>query len=259
MVTNNIPLGFAPKHIAQGFLSSMLIDIIVLIVILISGLISFLRGFIREILTIFGVAGAFTAAYFLGPMLTPTMGNAIGLSPPDAEFTAPQKLMGIIPYEIIATILAYSSVFIVVVIILSIASHILAESAKSLGLGAIDRSIGVVFGLLRGILLLGLLNLPIYIFAKDAEGRPEFINTAIEKSSTYFYVEQTSKFIEGFLPGYKNILTIDEAHEKLNTIKIPGTAKIIEKVITAPSQQTPEGYSEDFRDKMDKLFEEEEK
>ena len=63
----------------------MIIDIIVGAVVIVSAIISFLRGFIREVLTIAGVVGGLAAAYFMGPMLTPTFKDWFGVDPEAEE------------------------------------------------------------------------------------------------------------------------------------------------------------------------------
>lgn len=237
----------------------MIIDVVVLIVLFVSSLISFLRGFIREVLTIFGTMGAFFAAYWGGPMLSPSVAKMLGYDP-EAQFENPQKLFGFIPYDLVASVAAYGFIFIVVVILLSLLSHSLAEAAKSVGLGAVDRSAGVLFGIVRAVLLLGLLNLPIYIFAKDAETRPVFINDAIAQSNAYFYIDQTSKFIAGFIPSDADEQIMQQAEDGVKALEQPVREKVIEQLTPAIPQQgqTPEGYSEEFRDKMDELFQQQE-
>jgi len=238
----------------------MLIVIIFIVVILISALISFLRGAIREILTIFSVTGALAAAYFFGASLTPMMEHLIGVDP-SAESS--KKFLKILPYDIAATALAYGSIFLIVVLILSLASHLISETAKAVGLGAIDRSAGVVFGLIRGGVILGLINLPIHIHAHTPDTRPEFLNTAINKSSTYFYIDQTSKFLKTFVPKNENTAPIvKKAKEKIQIIDIPNTKEIVTKTIlntptSASKENSNKGYNEEFRDKMDQLFEQE--
>lgn len=163
-----------PKYeaylIQKGPDVSMIADIFVLAVLLISGLIAFLRGFIREVLTIAGVVGGLAAAYLGGPLLMPHMHGWFGIE----EGAEVERLFEILPYGIIADALSYGAIFIIVVIILSIQSHLLAEWAKKIGLGAIDRTLGFVFGVVRGIILLGLLYLPVHFFV-DQERKEEFL------------------------------------------------------------------------------------
>jgi len=126
----------------------MVIDIIVLVILLISAGIAFMRGFIREVLTIAGVIGGLAAAYFGAPILKPHMRGWFGVE----EGVVPERLFGILPYDVLADALSYGLIFIIVVTVLSFVSHSLAEWARRTGLGAIDRSLGFLFGLIRGIL-----------------------------------------------------------------------------------------------------------
>ncbi len=235
----------------------MIVDILVLAVLLISALIAFLRGFIREVLTITGVVGGLAAAYIGGPLLSPLMRGWLGVE----EGVEPERLFGILPFDIVADTLSYGVIFIIVVVLLSVLSHFLAETAKSIGLGAVDRTLGFIFGLLRGIILLGLLYLPVHLFIDDETKAGVF-----EGSKTHFYLERTSATLAEFIPSSavedmeEGVSTLEEASEtrkkleEINLLRRDGES--------APAQNTPEqnseGYSEEFRDKMDQLFEEKE-
>lgn len=235
----------------------MIVDILVLAVLLISALIAFLRGVIREILTITGVVGGLAAAYFGGPLLAPHMRGWFGVE----DGIEPERLFGILPYDIVADALSYGAIFIIVVIVLSILSHFLAEGARNVGLGAVDRSLGFVFGIVRGIILLGLLYLPVHFFI-DEESKESWF----ENSKTHFYLERTSAAMAEFIPSdaveeaEKNIQDIEDASqtrkklEEINLLKREGEDTPPEPV-TDPGEDN-EGYSEEFRQKMDELFDE---
>jgi membrane protein required for colicin V production len=181
----------------------MIFDLVVLAAILISCLIAFLRGFIREVLTILGVIGGVAAAVSLGPILTPLVKGWLdhpedkaGAAHDAAEAHAhADKLFNVIPYDIAAEIIAYGGVFIVVVIILSIVSHLLSGWAKKIGLGAVDRTLGIFFGIIRAVILLGLLYLPVYLLADEPTLQRWF-----GQSHTRVYVQATSAWLNGFLP-----------------------------------------------------------
>ncbi len=234
----------------------MIIDLIVLAVVVISALIAFLRGFIREVLTIFGTVGGLVAAYFFGPVLSPYIQGWLGVT----EGEEPGRLLGLIPYTLLGDALAYGSIFIIVVVVLSFVSHFLAESVKTLGLGAVDRSMGVVFGVLRAAALLGLLYMPVYLFVEKTERDVWF-----KGSRTYFYLEATAGFIAEFLPENAAEKTEEKAqaiegkageaqklHEKLQQIDLLQKDKPEEK---SGEQDKAKGYTDEFRRKMDKLFE----
>lgn len=230
----------------------MVFDVIVLVVLFVSALIAFLRGAIREILTILGVVGGMAAAWYAGPLLVPPIEGWLGVQ----EGVDPEKLLGVLPYDILAKILAYGLVFIVVVIVLSIISHMLAETARAIGLGPVDRTLGVIFGLLRGILLLGVVYFPFHLLL-DQEKKEEWF----KDSKTFFYVEQTAQAMVNMLPETtieKFRKDAEAVQEGVDTREKLQGMDILKKDGAAgekPVQNNGKGYNEQFRDDMDRLFE----
>ncbi len=238
----------------------MIIDIIVIAVLLISAIIAFLRGFIREVLTIAGVVGGMIAAYIGGPLLAPFMRGWLGVK--DGE--EPERLFDMLPYDVVADALSYGAIFIVIVIILSIISHFLAEAAKKSGLGAIDRTFGFIFGILRGILLLGLFYLPVHLYIDD-----EAKETYLKGSKTTFYLEKTSAALKTWIPAEttdsmeKSMKTITESmdthqdNEKIDLLKKSyERAERNSPSNSKPNSQNENGYDDELRNKMDQLFKE---
>ena len=244
----------------------MIVDIVVLAVLLISALIAFMRGLIREVLTITGVVGGLAAAYFFGPLLKPHMRDWFGVAENAAQ-EEPDKLLGILPYDIVADALSYGVIFIGVVIILSVISHFLAEGVRSIGLGAIDRTLGFIFGLLRGVIILGLLYLPVHLFIDDETKADVF-----EGSSTQFYLERTAEMIADLLPeesieiAEEGVQELEDISETRKALEDNGLLKS-EEDDNEPLQTEPEnnniipesneGYNDEFRDNMDQLFQDE--
>lgn len=232
----------------------MIFDVIVLIITLISAFIAFLRGLIREVLTIFGVVGGLAAAWYAGPMLLPYMKDWLGVK----EGVEPEKLLGVLPYDILAVILAYGIIFIVVALVLSIVSHILAETARAIGLGPVDRTLGVIFGIARGILLVSIPVMVMQLITSD-EQREEWF----KDSKTYFYVDQVSvalldmvpdSTVEKFKEDAETIKESASTREKLQQMDIlKGGAPREEEL--PPAESGTEGYTNEFRDEMDQLFE----
>lgn len=234
----------------------MVIDGIVAVILLISALIAFLRGFIREILTIFGIMGGIAAAYFGGPLLAPYVKDWLGV----VEGEEPEMLFGLVDYATVGNIVAYTALLVVFVVIFSVISHFISEFAKTIGLGAIDRTLGVVFGLVRGILLLGLLYLPFYYLAGPEQEKEWFAD-----SRTHVYMKATSAWIAGFIPqearetaqeGLQKLEDTSEARKKLEELDLLGTGGGGENEDEKPEKQnSKDGYSEDFRENMNRLFE----
>ncbi len=231
------------------------VDIFVAIIILGSVLISFLRGLIREVLTIFGIGGGFAAAYTGGPLFAPMVHGWIGVV--EEEGKEPEKFMGTLPMPLLADGLAYLSIFIIVVIILSIASHFLAEFVKNVGLGALDRTLGIFFGFARGIVVLGLLYLPFYYLPGEDQKNEWF-----KSSKTHLYLEASSRWINGFMPqdisekmenGVDKVDKVTGAQRKLKELGILDTKTLDE--VSEKSQDALDGYNEEFRGGMDELIE----
>jgi membrane protein required for colicin V production len=135
-----------------------LTDLVVLAVVLISGFLAFFRGFIREALSI----GAWVAAFFAGvygfPILAPS-------------------LVDVVPDPALVPWVAGIVIGLITVIVLSLLAHYLAKAMQVEGLGAIDRSLGFLFGLARGAVLVSLSFLMIQ-WALDDRDYPAWLGGA---------------------------------------------------------------------------------
>ena len=110
-------------------------DWFILVVLVASGLISFSRGFTKEFLSIFLWVAAFIAAISLEYLATPKIDEYIG---------NPE----------ISKILSYVVVFIVFIFIGGILIKFISKIIKWSGASGFDRFLGVLFGLIRGLIVL---------------------------------------------------------------------------------------------------------
>ncbi len=239
-----------PLDLRRGFAYQfgMIIDIFVGVVAVLSAIISFFRGFIREVLTIAGVAGGIFAAIAFGPALAPTLRGWLGAG---EEAEEPAKLFDLIPMSLIADIAAYGAVFIVVVIVISVISHFTAGAAKAVGLGPIDRTLGVIFGVVRALILLALLYLPFHLLMEQPT-KDEYFGD----SRSFFIIEKTSAFIASFLPDSEEVeeTAQDKIRDKLkeqDLLKSDEDDKPRKELLELKS----EGYQEKQRDSLDALIE----
>lgn len=235
----------------------LFLDIFVGIVVFASVLIAFFRGFIREVLTIFGIVGGMIAAYIGGPLLSPSMRGWLGVTEGAEE---PEKFMGVLEYTLLADILAYGVILIVVVLVLSIISHFLAEFVKNIGLGALDRTLGVVFGLVRAVFVLGLLYLLPYYVITDNTQKEELLGN----SKTRVYLEATAAWMDGFIPkeatakmqeGMGQVKEMSEMQKKLEEMNVLTPSQDSIDQTKAAAEKAKDGYTEEFRNKMDELIE----
>ena len=120
----------------MGALSFSFVDVLVVAVIVISAWFAAYRGFVRESLSIFAlVAAAFGALYF-GP-------------------SAAKLLQGVLSHWV-ALIAGFAGVFLVVFLPLSFMSHRFAENVSRSPVGGLDRVLGSAFGVVRGLVIVGL-------------------------------------------------------------------------------------------------------
>ena len=110
-------------------------DWFILVVLVASGLISFSRGFTKEFLSLFLWVAAFIAAISLEYLATPKIDEYIG---------NPE----------ISKILSYVVVFIVFIFIGGILIKFTSKIIKWSGASGFDRFLGVLFGLIRGLIVL---------------------------------------------------------------------------------------------------------
>ncbi len=147
-------------------MTPILLDTTVGIVIILSIIVAFFRGFVKEVLMIVNIIAASAAAWYLGKDLIPSFQSWLG-TPADGEEAS--KIMGMIPPDVMATFLAYATVFFGAFLILALAGMAISSSVQAMGLGPVDKGLGMFFGAARGFLLVFLIYLPCRYFAPPTE------------------------------------------------------------------------------------------
>ncbi len=134
-----------------------LFDYVVLFILAASVLLSLLRGLVREILSLLSWVVAFVIA------------NAYG-----AALAA--LLPAVIPGEAVRMMVAFVALFIGVRILMGLLSKVIGALVSATGLGLVDRGLGSVFGLGRGlvivlaaVILCSMTALPQQPFWKEAQ------------------------------------------------------------------------------------------
>ena len=112
-----------------------LADWFILIVLIASGIIAFARGFTKEFLSLFLWIAAFIAAISLEYLATPKINEFIG-------------------NEEISKIISYIVVFIIFIFIGGIVIKFISKLIKWSGASGFDRFLGVLFGLIRGLIVI---------------------------------------------------------------------------------------------------------
>lgn len=233
---------------------STIIDIVILLIILVSAGVSFFRGFVREVLTIFGFIGGALATVTFGPKLIPVFEKWFGVT----EGEEPRKLFDLVPADIAAMVCAYAGIFIAVFLILQLISYFLSASVRAVGLGPVDRTLGVIFGIVRAVLFLGVLYWPFQYVINEADRENIF-----GKSKTFVYVEATTNWLQGFFSSENAAEAKDAAEsftrDKLKQIDVlhGEDTKAIDVKKIGDVKEKASGYSEQAREKLDSLIEDE--
>ena len=115
-------------------------DYAVLTIIGLSVLLSMMRGFLREVLSIAGWIAAFFVAKLYTLQLAPLL--------PDA-----------IPSQSLRVLAAFVILFLATLLISSLLAIALSEVFSKIGLGWVDRLLGALFGMARGVMIVGVLVL----------------------------------------------------------------------------------------------------
>jgi membrane protein required for colicin V production len=134
------------------------LDIGVIGVVLVSAILSLMRGFTREVLAIGSWVAAAAAAYYFYPSVTP--------------FLAPY-----IHKEVVLQGAAAAIVFFVTLIIVSLFTVRLSDAILDSKIGALDRSLGFVFGAVRGFLL-AVVAFAIFNWLVGDKQQPEWVQNA---------------------------------------------------------------------------------
>ncbi|MBB3453813.1 membrane protein required for colicin V production [Rhizobium sp. BK313] len=182
-------------------------DGIVIGVILFSAVLAMVRGFSREILSIVSWGGSAVAAYYLYSLLVPYA----------LHYTADTR---------IATIASAAVIFLIALIIISFITIRIADFIIDSRIGALDRTLGFLFGAARGLLLM-VVVVAFWNWLVAPPARPEWVNSAKSKP-----------FLDSLVEKLKSALP--------ENIQAMLPAEIINKI--APNQQQQQSQPQDGGD-----------
>ena len=187
-------------------LSFTFLDCLIVFIVLVSVIYAAWRGFLWETLTIFSwVSAAFACLYF-GPYVIPLMRSMVGES-------------------WLASLLGYASVFLAVFIPLAFVSHRFSETVKHSPIGPLDRAAGVAFGIVRGLVLVGLAYMAFSYFVPLSK-HPEWIRNA----RLLPIVQSTSQVLLSVVPDHPEDFAYIPHHEEVKQ----APAKIEQKAANPP-------------------------
>lgn len=152
------------------------LDIILAAIMLISGFLAMLRGLTREVLSILSWAVAAVATLYFFP-----------------KYQAEARTY--IEPNLLADAVLAGGIFLVVLIIVSLITVRISDGVLDSRVGALDRTLGFIFGLARGLVLVVIAYL-FFTWLVPEETQPEWIRTA----RSLPILKQTGEGIVSLLP-----------------------------------------------------------
>lgn len=189
-------------------------DIVVLFIIGLSTLMAFFKGFVAAVLSFTNwVISSVVVAY-----VSPSLADA---------------LSGVVSSPRGAQLLSMAIVFIASFIVIMIINSQIISLFKKSGLGFLDRTLGIAFGMVRGILIVVVIFLSITISyallaGEQKQEAPEWLSNA----KSYNVLKLISTFVMDYVPDS----TLAEAQEKIKGIATDGT-ELGKTLLTGESPQ----------------------
>jgi membrane protein required for colicin V production len=153
-----------------------LLDIILIVVMLISGLLAMVRGFMREVLSIVAwvlAAGATLYAYSkLLPLAKQYFNN-----------------------DIVAAVAVVGGIFLLTLLIVSIVTVRISDMVLDSRVGALDRTLGFLFGLARGLVIV-VVAFMFFSWLVPDRSQPEWVRNAKSR----VVLSATGDWLKGMLP-----------------------------------------------------------
>jgi membrane protein required for colicin V production len=213
------------------------LDIAIGVVLLISGGLAFIRGFVQEVLAVGAWVGAIAAAVFGFPYAQPYARD-------------------LIPHELGADVAAGAAVFVVSLVVLSLLTRTLSDRVKDSALNALDRSLGFLFGLLRGAVLVCLAYIAVEWLVVPAQ-QPSWLRDARAMPIVEWGADQ----LKSLVPSEAKNAGADAADDARDqTRKVLETERLLRDIMS-PEPKGPStdaersGYDSKERREMERLLE----
>jgi len=222
----------------MGELSVTVVDLVVAAVILLSSLLAAWRGLMRETLSIFAwaVAAYVTLRFFP---------------------TARPMLRDVVSPEWLADLLVFVGVFVVVLVPLSVIAFRVSDAVKRTEIGPVDRALGFVFGVGRGLVVIGLAYIAFSLLVPP-QAQPAWLVQA----RLFPLVENTSDVLLSLVPAPEDIPINLEDLPQLQApstfglqVPVVAPAGTPENTGNFPSDAAGEAYGADERAALDSLIE----
>ena len=213
-----------------------LADLIVIVVLLVSGVFAFVRGFVHEVLAVASWVGAAFVTLYAYPLVQPWV-------------------LGVIAVEFIASLLTGVGLFLVTLVLFSVLTRILSNRIQHSSLGALDRSLGLLFGFLRGAVIVVLVWLALG-YMVTAGDRPTWIQEArsrplVERGAGLLLTLVPSELLES------GDQAAEDARRRAEELRRAEQTyqELVSPLRKAGAEEEQPAYNEGMRDEIEKAIE----
>src|SRR5450631_3967397 len=200
-----------------------ILDLVLLAVMLISGLLAMVRGFMREILSIAAWGAAAVTTLYAFSKLLPTAKTYFN-------------------NDTVASVVVVAGVFVGTLIVVSVITVRISDMILDSRIGALDLTLGFLFGLARGLLIV-VVAYQFFIWLVPDKQRPDWVTGAKSR----VVLQGTGEWLMSLLPD-----------DPENTILKRFKKNKPDEETTDPDPAAPapaDGYSKPARDSLKKLIE----
>ncbi len=206
-----------------------LLDIIVLAVMLLSGLLAMIRGFMREILSIAAWGAAALTTLYAFPKLLPTAKTYFN-------------------NDTLAMIAVVAGVFLGTLIVATVITSRISDMVLDSRIGALDRTLGFLFGLGRGLLIVVVAFLFFAWLVPDKQ-QPDWVRSAKSLS----VLQSSGAWLQSLLPDDPEGTILKRFKKTKPEDDQTDAAPEIRSTVNAASSDG--GYGKGERDGLRKLIE----
>jgi len=218
------PAGDRQRQVTGG----VWLDLGVLAVIVVSGLLAMLRGFVREALSIGAWVGAAVAGLGLYPYLAPHLHASL----------AP---------GLVSNLVAGGVIFLIVLVLLSLVARYLSDRVQDSAAGAIDRTLGLIFGVVRGAALVCFAYIAFAFLAGERGRWPDWLRA----SQSVRFAEPAAAWIVAHLPP--GLLPAPPVRSGERGAQRPTVEQLLRPAPARPPERG-EGYRPEERRDLDRLL-----
>lgn len=217
------------------------IDLCFIGILVVSGVLAYVRGFVREALSVASWVGAAFVTLYGYPHLEPVSRRFI-------------------ENRMLADLAAGVTLFVITLIVLTLAAHYAARKVRDSAAGGFDRSMGFVFGLFRGVVLISLLFLSATWFWGNQD-----LPKPVLQARTYPLIEGSTRLLLTLIPDNARLTaenatgiskTRDKATSSERTLrKLMEPAPKAGKITDFTGDSRSRGYGRLERSEMQRLIE----